>query len=680
MSLLGPHSLTGYPLRFQWAYLVIDQLLELKIDSDVRQYIERLPDGLKVVYDDIWDRIMGKMGSARDIALRAFRWLMCSPIPIKADELIIAVQQDIGKNGIRAIDSCIDIELVLETCHNLIVQTDDGECRFSHLSVREYLEEHRFSASEAGTFVGSICLQYLTDPIILQDHPSPDSFNILIPVSSIPIENHVNAWFIHAREWDPEGSAPHERLLCHFLGGPRESSPFYQDWVERMCLRWDLIYALSDLPDEHDKCVPSSCTSLGIIYWDLRGAWRSWKDSIDITATNIYGEGLVHIAVKNGYLEMCQELLHHGLNPDTLDKKGISPLVKVISSAGKERSRYKLANLLLETGNANPNLGRLKDLSSPLLIACRQMDSDIVELLLRHGADQSLICHSEWGIAVNYIAGNETSSADTLKRLLELGLDPTLPTQRFGNALHAAAFSGSLEKASVLLEREDISINSVGGEYGTALNAAILRGKYGYALTFGDCRKWLRFREFLIEQGADITLAAGKYGTPMQCAARKGRPHVIEDLLRLGADPNCVDDQHPFSPLYLTCKHLFRYISRYRSHGNSLQLIISKRRTWNWIKTIEVLDRAGAEIIPSKTVNSYEEDNFAKIEEVYSIFRRTSDPSQFYPETSEFRWLKTCMDQIQLEEGNDVRESSGGESDGREEVVTSMPGEPMGFW
>ena len=32
MSLLGPHSLTGYPLRFQWAYLVIDQLLELKID------------------------------------------------------------------------------------------------------------------------------------------------------------------------------------------------------------------------------------------------------------------------------------------------------------------------------------------------------------------------------------------------------------------------------------------------------------------------------------------------------------------------------------------------------------------------------------------------------------------------------------------------------------------------
>ncbi|MCJ1356822.1 MAG: hypothetical protein MMC33_006818 [Icmadophila ericetorum] len=57
---------------FQWASLQIDQILELSREQDIRERLGKLPDDLKSAYDEIYNRIKRKKGSAPLVADRAF--------------------------------------------------------------------------------------------------------------------------------------------------------------------------------------------------------------------------------------------------------------------------------------------------------------------------------------------------------------------------------------------------------------------------------------------------------------------------------------------------------------------------------------------------------------------------------------------------------------------------------
>src|SRR5437588_12188841 len=87
---------------------------------------------------------------------------MCSCEPLSAEELVAAVCQDPEEGKTQAID--IDIHFVLDACSNLLVVDSQLDvCRFSHLSVREYFEDHWNTNQTNGT-VAKVCLSLLNDP------------------------------------------------------------------------------------------------------------------------------------------------------------------------------------------------------------------------------------------------------------------------------------------------------------------------------------------------------------------------------------------------------------------------------------------------------------------------------------------------------------------------------------
>ena len=142
--------------RFQWAKLQMDQLLRLVFVSDIRDFLGKLPKDLKRAYDIIMDQIDSQEGRTPEIARRAFLWVMCSRRPLTPGMLADAVRHDPETGATYPID--INISIVLEACRSLVMIDQSGVCRFSHLSVQEYLETCHYSNGQAHLEVGSVCL------------------------------------------------------------------------------------------------------------------------------------------------------------------------------------------------------------------------------------------------------------------------------------------------------------------------------------------------------------------------------------------------------------------------------------------------------------------------------------------------------------------------------------------
>lgn len=214
--------------RFQWVSLQINQLLELSRPSDIRDRLGKLPESLKDAYDEIYDKIRAQKGSAPAMADRAFQWVMCSRDPLSPATLTAAVCQDPRTDVTDDID--IDFSFVLEACRNLLVIDQELDiCRFSHLSVQEYFEDHHWKQDETNGLVGKVCLSLLNDP--QQNTSLPD------------LENDMNGllryarfhWMTHVVQHEHGGYHVDSRmaiLLKRFLGSMNESGLAYRKWYE----------------------------------------------------------------------------------------------------------------------------------------------------------------------------------------------------------------------------------------------------------------------------------------------------------------------------------------------------------------------------------------------------------------------------------------------------------------
>ena len=136
----------------------------------IRQTLRDLPVGLVQTYERILLKISKAPLPRQEIALRAFKWTVCSKRPMKAEELQEAVAFD-GFDHSWDRDKIPDKDLMIETCRGLLVRDkEDGAVRFAHYTVQQYLLSApaigtRFQISprsEAEAFVGEICVTYLS--------------------------------------------------------------------------------------------------------------------------------------------------------------------------------------------------------------------------------------------------------------------------------------------------------------------------------------------------------------------------------------------------------------------------------------------------------------------------------------------------------------------------------------
>ncbi|KAH8889900.1 hypothetical protein GQ53DRAFT_591978, partial [Thozetella sp. PMI_491] len=97
---------------FQWAYLQIEQLLELRTESAIRDRLGKLPAGLKDAYDEIYGNI-ARNKHDKVLADRVFMW--------------------------------------------------QNVWRFSHLSVTEYFEDNHWRLWQAHSHAAKVCLMLLIE-------------------------------------------------------------------------------------------------------------------------------------------------------------------------------------------------------------------------------------------------------------------------------------------------------------------------------------------------------------------------------------------------------------------------------------------------------------------------------------------------------------------------------------
>ncbi|KAL7728834.1 hypothetical protein ACLKA6_004183 [Drosophila palustris] len=260
----------------------------------------------------------------------------------------------------------------------------------------------------------------------------------------------------------------------------------------------------------------------------------------DINTCNANGLNALHLAAKDGFLDICNELLKRGIKVNNATKKGNTAL-HIASLAGQQQVIKQLIQY-----NANVNVQSLNGFT-PLYMAAQENHDGCCRLLLSKGANPSLATEDGFTpLAVAMQQGHDKVVAVLLEsdvrgkvRLPALHIAAkkndisaaTMLLQHDANAdivsksgftpLHIAAHYGNVDIASLLLDR-GADVNYTAKHNITPLHVACKWGKSSV------CR-------LLLSRQARIDTTTRDGLTPLHCAARSGHVEVIELLLSLNA-------------------------------------------------------------------------------------------------------------------------------------------------
>ncbi|KAL1632792.1 hypothetical protein SLS56_003282 [Neofusicoccum ribis] len=252
----------------------------------------------------------------------------------------------------------------------------------------------------------------------------------------------------------------------------------------------------------------------------------------------------LHMAATKGHIEMLQILLDHGADSNATDKSGRTAL--------HDASSVEAVKLLLKNG---ANVEAMdNEHSTPFHAAAFACRHDISGHLLDIGANWKGRKDGGWTI-LHFSAG--AGFLDIVQRLVDAGADPNVTTdtgvtpmmQAAANGrlsvieyliklgaknvasrsgwlpVHDATNSGHLDAVKLLLDREPSSLNAKSEQGETILWLAVKESRSAVA-------------EYLLNRGADVTIAEKSGWTPLHSAAEWNRMEMVRSLVGHGADVN----------------------------------------------------------------------------------------------------------------------------------------------
>ena len=244
------------------------------------------------------------------------------------------------------------------------------------------------------------------------------------------------------------------------------------------------------------------------------------KSGANASAANVYGVTPLSLACTNRNADMVNILLRGGADPNAAIWSGESVLMNCARTGATDAVAALLA------AGAEPNVAEASLGQTPLMWAAAGGHSDIVQLLIDHGAD---------------VTKATSASADKVPntcRICDWKSSPGGFT-----ALMYAARSGDVQSARLLLEA-GADINEVTAEYGNSLVIASASSNEDLAL-------------FLLEVGADpeskdengvtalhhahqngLSRLYGMTYDPVYRIRPNNMPRLARALLEAGSDPN----------------------------------------------------------------------------------------------------------------------------------------------
>jgi ankyrin repeat protein len=269
---------------FRWVTMQIDNFCDvrrIKIEGDVLHELGQLPQTLRESYHSNYQRVLDLSRPSRIIAERIFRWLLCAQKMLNIEELAAAVTFPTESHVLHA-DTVVDI------CCNMVLIGHDGNFRFSHLSVREYLEGlDTYSASQCHFTVLERCLaSYLNTAVDWTLHNALDL--AIKPYAMLH-------WVTHCQDAGTPATDESLALLVKaFVFGAnieQNTTDAFADWVTD-------IWSASQYPEDWDsdsltlqklECAASSppnpqflaCTFDMVWILDAMAStgWKEWNTS-----------------------------------------------------------------------------------------------------------------------------------------------------------------------------------------------------------------------------------------------------------------------------------------------------------------------------------------------------------------------------------------------------------------
>lgn len=523
------------------------QLLRLRTENAIRDRLGSLPKDLKDAYDEIYQEIDNLHSEDKQIAHRAFQWVMCAKIPLQLKELLHAVCQDPASMEYQEPREEVDETLILDLCHNLLVfDTELHHWRVSHLSVIEYFEESQLhGVRDAHCRAAKICFSILIDTSLwpksewetYQAYCSMRSDKPLIGYALV-------SWLAHimALEALPVGEADREviELLQEFLGEPTKRSLSYAQWHEFVGAR-SLSHALIMLSPTGTLSVTGVSTPIQFAchlgLFNLLWEWWSSPD-LDVNMQGPLDLGDKHHVPSKGSWTLLSHaiymrrysiskcLLRRGADPGLAGEGSWTPL----EVAAYRNSTAAMLSLLRRGADINGPEGHE---NAAIFSAARNSSTAVLKLLLRKGANASAARAGEGSLLVTAIRSHDKSSI-MVKWLIRAGADvmATSPCE-FGSPVAAAAHLGDLKSLRRLLKASADPQVRIPGTWGSALAAAAAGPGGGVLASI----------KLLIEYGADPnTLLSveplGATASALAVAVYKQAMDTIEFLLRNKADVN----------------------------------------------------------------------------------------------------------------------------------------------
>ncbi|XP_077959259.1 uncharacterized protein LOC120819509 isoform X36 [Gasterosteus aculeatus] len=311
---------------------------------------------------------------------------------------------------------------------------------------------------------------------------------------------------------------------------------------------------------------------------NLEKALDYLKNGVDINICNQNGLNALHLASKEGHVEVVAELIKRGANVDASTKQKGNTALHIASLAGQTDVVKELV-----THNANVN-AQSQNGFTPLYMAAQENHMDVVQFLLDHGSSQSIATEDGFTpLAVALQQGHD----QVVSLLLE---NDTKGKVRLP-ALHIAARKDDTKAAALLLQSDHnadveskMMVNRttesgftplhIAAHYGN-INVATLLLNRGAAVDFkarnditplhvASKRGNGNMVRLLLERGAKIDARTKDGLTPLHCGARSGHEQVLEMLLDRGA-PILSKTKNGLSPLHMATQG---------DHLNCVQLLL----------------------------------------------------------------------------------------------------------
>ncbi|KZL63519.1 ankyrin repeat protein, partial [Colletotrichum tofieldiae] len=203
---------------FRWASLQLQELCRQRTDEAIVERLGRLPKTLQDLYREILHRIEGfEAETDRRLTRSALSWLLCGRKQLKSDCFLAAVC--LRKHG--TVYQISKAQLLQLCCNLVIYDFAQDAFRFSHLSVREFLEFQKvYHPVSVNALVAESCL-FNVDR--MHDDPVPK-----------PLLDYCDMfWAEHAQEGLHGEQFMLTQTLRHFLFNERDTTHLL-GWQQRV--------------------------------------------------------------------------------------------------------------------------------------------------------------------------------------------------------------------------------------------------------------------------------------------------------------------------------------------------------------------------------------------------------------------------------------------------------------